>query len=104
MRRTVGLALVWVLLAGIPAWAQEFPEYTPERQKLVFELLGACLKDGGLNLAPTPDGKGQFLQVVDREKVRATLAGRRERLTAELRDALLAFWGRSNEASGPAVV
>src|SRR5262249_36057915 len=104
MRRVVGLGLVWVLLAAIPAWAQEIPKLTPERQKLVTELLSACIKDGGLKVASPSDGKGKFLQVVDREKVRATLVSRRDKLTAELRDALLAFWGRANEASEPAVV
>src|SRR5262245_63930375 len=104
MPRVVGLGLVWALLAAAPARTQEPPDFTPDRQKLVNELVGACVKESGIKVASAPDGKGRFLQVVDREKVRATLAGRRDKLTAELRDALLAFWVVANEASQPAVV
>jgi len=38
------------------AGGQEVPELTTERPKAVDELLAACMKDGGLRLADTPDG------------------------------------------------
>jgi len=105
MMRMRGVLVVSALLIGQALiLAQEIPEYTPERKKRVDEIVAACIKDGGLKLAVTPDNQGRYLQVVDRDKVKATLAARRALLGPDLRDALLAFWSKANKESQPAVV
>jgi tetratricopeptide (TPR) repeat protein len=78
---------------------QEIPEYTKERAKAVSELLGPCFMGGGIVSVDTPDGKGKFLRVADRTKLKATLAAHKDSLTADLRDGLTAFLFRANETS-----
>ena len=103
MRVLARTLAVWILTSqGVVA--QEFPKWTPQRQKLVGELLVGCVGEGGLTLTDLPGSKGKFFRVVDRDKLRATLASRRKRLGPEMRDGLAALWGHVNEASWPAVV
>jgi len=103
MKRIRGLVLV--LLAGqAQLFAQEIPEFTPERQKLVLEIVQACLKEGGLKRTAAPDNPRQYLQLVDREKVKTVLAARRQQLGPDLREALLAYCVAVDERSQPVVV
>ena len=103
MRGIVLTLAVWILaVAG--AVAQEIPRWTPERQKIVFELLDECARGGGIQATRFPDGKGTYPRVVDRAKLRATLAARRKQWGPELRDALLGFWFKANEPFQATVV
>jgi len=90
--------------AGAWAAAQDVPEFTKERQKAVNELFDACIEGGGLALADTPGGKGKYLRVADRAKLKATLAARKDTLTPDLRDGLTAFWFKVKEPSEATVV
>jgi tetratricopeptide (TPR) repeat protein len=80
-----------VLLACLPlsAAGQELPKATPEGKKAAEELIQACIADGGLKqVGEGPKATWQ----VDPAKVQATLAARKERLTPEVRDALVAAY------------
>jgi len=85
------LGLVLLVCLPLPAAGQELPKATPEGKKAAEELIQACVADGGLKqIGEGPKATWQ----ADPMKVRATLAARKERLTPEVRDALIAAYGR----------
>ncbi len=91
---------VILLLAG-PIAAQEQPQLTAARQKIGNEWLLACMKAGAVQI----EGTGAATVVrFDEKKVRAFLAGRRERINAELVDTLVALWFRVDERFKPLAV
>ena len=58
--------------------AQELPELTPARRRLVEALLEACTREGGLECPRTSEKPGRSFHLVSREKLRRTLASRKE--------------------------
>src|SRR5262249_39622536 len=102
MRHLMAYCLALGLLAN-RASGQEVPELTKARQKAVNELIEAGIKDGAFAVAETPDGRENYLRVVDRAKLKAMLAARKDNLAAELRDGLTASWFNTNEPSEPAL-
>src|SRR5688572_16895978 len=87
-----GLALLLLSACLHSARAQELPELTPQRRRLVEALLKACLDDGGLKAVRPPDEAKSFYQVVNAGKLQQTLSKRREWLSGETREALAAYW------------
>src|SRR5688500_5805567 len=104
MSRRLILTLA-VVLTGSPALmqAQQLPELTAQRRKLVNTLLAAGVRDGGLESVSLPDGKNKSVRLVSREKLRKTLASRKDWLREETREALAAYWTSTDELSGAAV-
>src|SRR5262245_34013700 len=89
MARHTGWWCGVVLVAGLAVTSagQEIPKKTPEGDKILKELVRACVDEGGLKQV----GEGEKATVqIDREKIRATLARRKGQLTPDLRDALVA--------------
>jgi CHAT domain-containing protein/Tfp pilus assembly protein PilF len=78
------------LLASVKA--QELPKATAEGQKVVAELVKACLAERVLT--HVKEGKKVSIRV-DARKVRAIVAARRKQLTREVGDTLVAKWGRT---------
>src|SRR5262249_47660732 len=84
------LAVAGVVGLGVGS-AQEIPRYTPERQKLVADLLKACEKAGAI----WREGKGKEAGLPARlKKGRGVVGARREQLPPEVIDALVACGGR----------
>src|SRR5262245_33519839 len=81
-----------LLLAGLgaaPVPAQEVPKATPEGKRDLIELARACFADGGLK----DEGEGPRKTLrVDADQLRKTLAARRQLLTPDVRDTLVAGW------------
>lgn len=73
MRQLMTCCLALAILTN-SAGGQEVPEDTKEGQKAVNELIVACIKGGDLAPADRPDGKGKYLWVADRVKLKATKA------------------------------
>jgi tetratricopeptide (TPR) repeat protein len=85
-RRWAGFAVLLAGFVGGPARGQDPLLMTREGAKTANELLAACVRDGGLEQV----GKGSSATWrVDPVKLRATLAGQRDRLTPAARDALV---------------
>jgi CHAT domain-containing protein/tetratricopeptide (TPR) repeat protein len=92
--RWLGLAVLLGVTAGA-ARGQDLPEWTPEQQKLVGDLVAACAKAGGW----TREGKGSQARIrIEPKKLKSVLAERKKQLTPELREALLAGWVNVGEA------
>src|SRR5437773_1393753 len=103
MRHLMTCCLALAMLAN-SAGGQEVPVFTKEQVKAVNELAEAGIEGGGLALADTPDGKVKYPRVVDRRKLKATMVSRKDSLSADVRDGLMAFWFRADEPSKATVV
>jgi CHAT domain-containing protein/tetratricopeptide (TPR) repeat protein len=90
MKGRLLLGLILTLpLAASAASTQPGPADAPKGRDSVADLVAACVKAGGLSKVPAPGGKGTVLQLVDREKLRHTVAQRRQHLTSALPDQLM---------------
>jgi CHAT domain-containing protein/Tfp pilus assembly protein PilF len=86
--RTPGCRLIAAVLVGVLpvcGFAQDLPRTTQAGVGAAEELINACIADGGLQ-APE---RGQAAWRIKPDKVRATLAGHKGRLTSEVRNALV---------------